>query len=485
MTRFLRRIAHSAALLLGIILVLDCSNEPTAPNAVGSVTIGPPSVTLVVGGTAQLTATTADDQGRALTGRTVTWTTSDPGVATVSPTGLVTGVAEGPVTVTATSETKSDEAAVTVVTVVFSAVSVGSYHSCGVAGGGATYCWGTNGTGQLGYGDRAGIHQTSPVLVAGGHGFASVSAAGGEDPDNGGHTCAVTIEGAAYCWGYNSFGQVGNGDVNGPELCLGEVPCAASPVAVAGGLNIAEVSAGHHHSCGVTSTGAAYCWGFQRAGELGTGQAGSQPSPVVVAGGVSFAQISAGYYHTCGATAVGAAYCWGLNRAGQLGDGTVNDRSIPAAVTGALSFTAVSAGADHTCGVTDTGAAYCWGFNGNGELGDGTTIDRFTPVPVEGGLSFVSVTAGTAHSCGITDTGAAYCWGFNGAGELGDGTTVDGLSPVPVTGGLTFTALSAGQFHTCGLGQETLYCWGDNIAGQLGDGTTTSSNVPVKVLGQP
>jgi alpha-tubulin suppressor-like RCC1 family protein len=478
------RPSRSAMLLLGTVLVLACSNEPAAPRPVASVTVEPGSATLVLGGSLQLTATPKDAAGAALQGRVVTWGSSDLAVATVSPAGLVIGVANGPVTITATSETKSDAADMTVVTVVFAGVGVGSGHTCGAAADGATYCWGDNLYGQLGNGDRKAVPQASPTLVAGGTSLTMVSAASGSGGDTGGHSCGVTPGGGAFCWGYNSFGQVGNGDVNGPDLCLAEVPCAAAPVAVMGGLIFAAVSVGHYHTCGVTTSGDAYCWGGQRGGELGIGIAGYRPSPALVTGGLTFAQVSAGYYHTCGVTPAGAAYCWGFNRAGQVGDGTTTDRSIPVAVAGGVSFLAVSAGGDHTCGVTAAGAAYCWGFNGNGELGDGTTTDRLSPVRIAGSVSFAAVTAGTSHSCGIAAGGAAHCWGFNGEGELGDGTNVSQLSPTPVAGGLSFASVSAGQSHSCGVtGGSILYCWGRN-GGLLGDGTTVDRNVPVKVLGQ-
>ena len=309
------------------------------------------------------------------------------------------------------------------VTVAYAEVAAGTARTCGVAADGATYCWGYNVYGQLGNGDHSGTSQATPMLVGGGVMLAAVSAAGGTDSDVGGHTCGLTSAGAAWCWGFNTYGQLGLGTSTGPEACIGPTHCAATPVAVTGGLSFTELSAGHGHTCGITSAGAAWCWGFQLAGELGNGVAGNQPAPVAVTGGLSFVQVSAGYYHTCGVTAAGAAHCWGLNRGGQLGDGTTTDRTTPVAVTGGVNFVAVASGADHTCGVTAAGAAWCWGFNGNGELGDGSTTDRLSPVAVTGGLSFAAVSGGTAHTCGITTAGAAYCWGYNGEGELGDGPT--------------------------------------------------------------
>src|SRR3989441_171520 len=122
---------------------------------------------------------------------------------------------------------------------------------------------------------------------------------------------------------------------------------------------VAAVSAGFVHTCGVTSSGAAYCWGNNTVGELGDGTYGTDRlTPVAVSGGLTFAAVSAGFYFTCGVTPSGAAYCWGNNAQGELGNGTTTSSTTPVAVSGGLTFAAVSAGNTHTCGVTPSGAAY-------------------------------------------------------------------------------------------------------------------------------
>jgi alpha-tubulin suppressor-like RCC1 family protein len=291
------------------------------------------------------------------------------------------------------------------------------------------------------------------------------------------HTCVVTTGGTAYCWGGNDTGDIGDGTTTQ----------RTSPVAVVGGLTFAAVSAGggYAHTCGVTTGGAAYCWGLNAEGELGDGTVTFHSSPVAVVGSLTFAAVSAGYKHTCGVTTGGAAYCWGDNGAGALGDGTTTLRTSPVAVLGGLTFAAVSAGDQYTCGVTTGAAAYCWGLNAYGNLGDGTALSRTSPVAVQGGLTFAALSAaGFAHACGVTTGGAAYCWGYNVRGELGDGTTIQRTTPVAVLGGLTFAAVSAGYDHTCGLTTAGVaYCWGYNVSGALGDGSTTQRTRPVGVLG--
>ena len=314
------------------------------------------------------------------------------GVATFSSLSLNTAGTGYTLTASATGLTGATSSAFNVVapvSVVFAPVSAGLNDTCGVTTSGAAYCWGNNGQGQLGNGSTTDSY--TPVAVSGGLSFATVSVS-----SNYYNTCGVTTSGAAYCWGDNVFGQLGNGSTTGPQQCLG-VPCSTTPVAVSGGLSFATVSAGYNHTCGLTTSGAAYCWGSNGSGDLGNGSTTNSSTPVAVSGGLSFATVSAGYFNTCGVTTSGAAYCWGDNDFGQLGNGSTTGpqqcnsapcSTTPVAVSGGLSFATVSAGHSHACALTTNGAAYCWGHNFAGDLGNGSTTDSSTPVAVSGGLTF-------------------------------------------------------------------------------------------------
>lgn len=224
---------------------------------------------------------------------------------------------------------------------------------------------GCNNTGQLGNSGTLS-HSYEPVPVAGGHTFTSLSTTNM-------HTCGTTTSRALYCWGSNNSGQLGNNATSIP---------ATTPALVAGGLQIAAVSAGAHHTCALITTGATYCWGDNAGGKLGDGTTTQRATPVAVAGGITFVSVTAGGRHTCGLTGTGTAYCWGSNSEGQPGDGSMLVRSTPAAVAGGLTFTVISAGHSHTCGRTPASAVYCWGLNASGQLGDGTAINRSVPVLV-------------------------------------------------------------------------------------------------------
>jgi alpha-tubulin suppressor-like RCC1 family protein len=148
----------------------------------------------------------------------------------------------------------------------FSVVHVGGFHTCGLTLGERAYCWGANTDGQAGDGTRT--RHLTPAAVAGGHRFDHLSA--GET-----HNCAVTPDNLAYCWGDNSLGQIGNGTTGADRL---------RPTAVTGGLRFSGVWAGHGHSCGVTPDDRAYCWGLGYQGQLGDGSTTPRPTPVAVLG---------------------------------------------------------------------------------------------------------------------------------------------------------------------------------------------------------
>ncbi len=450
---------------------------PTGPDGpapqptVRSVTVSPSSLELAeLGATRQLEATARDQNGQAVSGVSFTWGSSDESVATVDGDGSVTARGNGIATIRAAASgvTGSADLVVRAGELAWANVSAGLINSCAVTTHRTLYCWGDNVHGQL---LREGVGTESrPVPIDAGVTLDRISLGGGQ-------VCGLMGDGTAYCWANGFFGERGDGATGAFDI---------TPDPVSGGHRFAQISAGGNHTCGVTADGTAYCWGRNGEGQLGDGTTTDRLTPAAVAGDLTFVQVSAagagGGNHTCGVTTDGAAYCWGPNDDGELGDGTTTERHTPVRVQGDQTFAQVAAGERHTCALTDAGEAYCWGANGAGQLGDGTNLSSTTPVAVAGGPSFVEIGAGQHHTCGRTASGAVYCWGANDAGQLGDGTNETRTTPVRAAGGRDFERIAVDGGHVCGLGMDgTLYCWGLNRSAELGDGTAANRNEPVAV----
>ena len=341
-------------------------------------------------------------------------------------------------------------------------VAAGWGHSCTVNGKGHVKCWGSNKYGQLGDGTHTG--KRAPVDVSG-------LMMGTKDVTVGErHTCAVTVAGGLKCWGSNHDFQLGDGTRQD----------RVTPVDVADLKNeVRTAAAGEQHTCVLTSGGGVKCWGNNHDGQLGDGTTADKSNPVDVEGLMNgITAITAGWNHTCALTSSGAAKCWGNNQDGQLGDGTTVARSSPTEVTGlGGGVTALAAGGRHTCALIETGALKCWGQNQRGQLGDGTTADRVVPVNVaELSTGVMALAAGWQHSCALMLNGAIKCWGNNGNGQVGAGNLLLKVTATDVPRiSAPAVAVTAGREHTCALlADNAVRCWGDDQQGQLGKDTKVS-----------
>lgn len=300
------------------------------------------------------------------------------------------------------------------------------------------------------------------------------------------HTCGLTPDSTAYCWGRNTEGESGDGTSTN----------RVRPVPVATSLKFASMTAGTFHTCALTAAGVAYCWGWNLSGSLGVGDTDRRLVPTAVVGGQHFERLESGDEVTCGITRERDPYCWGWNRSGQLGALTTETCSawacatVPLRVETPTPLGAVVPGGTMTCALDLDGAASCWGQNDYGQLGNGTR-DASGPQPVTGSLAFREIAPGLAHVCAITAAGHAYCWGDNGAGQLGAvasdacGNITCSSVPLRVSGDVTFRSIGTGSFHSCGLATNgTAYCWGKGDDGQLGNGALEPINgTPIPVSG--
>jgi alpha-tubulin suppressor-like RCC1 family protein len=258
------------------------------------------------------------------------------------------------------------------------------------------------------------------------------------------HSCALNSLGGVQCWGYNDYGELGDGTTNTPETSITPVQVVAS---LSGDLlsNIVAISTGNQHTCALTSLGTVKCWGRNSSGQLGDGTTTNSLLPVDVKSNLSgdflsnIVAISAGGSITCALTSLGTVKCWGNNSSGQLGDGTTTNSLLPVDVksnlTGDLlsNIVALSGKSDTSCALTSLGGVKCWGFNFYGNLGNKTRTNSSLPVDVFGLNSGVEeISLHQLHSCALTSLGGVKCWGLSSDGRLGDGTEDGGFQTEPV-----------------------------------------------------
>jgi len=322
----------------------------------------------------------------------------------------------------------------------FVSLDAGHNHTCGLTSVGEAYCWGANGVGQLGAGNNT--TQTTPVKVVGNHRFVAIAVGSN-------HTCAITTAGEAYCWGNNGMGQLGIGFAGG---------FYSNPQVVVGNHVFTAITTNNQHTCALTTEGDAYCWGNNNYGQLGIGNSSQYANPVKVLGNHIFDYVAAGVEHTCALTTESDAYCWGYGTDGRLGNGGTAHHTSPVKVVGGHRFKDLFAGFSHSCGLTTDNQMLCWsgsytawldvgygpfqyivdgnnfGQQGNGQIGTPTNLFG-VPTPVVGEHSFKNGSTKVYHTCGVTTEGDAYCWGENSQGQLGLGhlnnQTIPTLVPEP------------------------------------------------------
>ena len=300
---------------------------------------------------------------------------------------------------------------------------------------------------------------------------------------------AAITDHPAIAWGYNSFGQLGNGTTTD----------STTPVGVSNldNADIKQVAASTYHSLALESDGTVISWGRNDYGQLGDGTTTPfiRPTPEWVPNLSGVTSIAAGAVHSLALKSDGTVWAWGANHYGQLGNGTTADSSTPVQVSNLSGVTSIAVGLDHSLAIESDGTVWVWGQNDWGQLGDGTTAEfSSTPVQVPNLSGVKDIAGGVVHSLALKSDGTVWAWGYNGAGQLGDGTTTISTTPVQVSNLSGVTNIEAGWWHSMAIKEEpvntkkgtgrttsVVMVWGDNNYGQLGNGTTTESTTPVRV----
>lgn len=352
-------------------------------------------------------------------------------------------------------------------------IAAGNHHTCAALADGTAWCWGANNVGQLG--DGTTTDSLVPVPVSGLTGVVGLSASQQDDV-----TCAVDDAGRGYCWGANDVGQLG--------IAAGDDSSVPVQVGISGALR--KISVGSSYACALTLDGAVWCWGHNRGHRLGRGlDENSYYTPGLVedvdsAG--AFVDVAAMVLHTCAVDEHGHVWCWGKNSAmgfdSLLGRGTFVATSEPGQVSNLDDAVAVAGGLTNACALRTSGEVSCWGGT---RLGNGTDVQSVVPVPAIGVEDATAISGGLRHYCALRADRSLACWGFSTDGELGPSVPRDRSVPVPVVGLAGIQGISGSVFHTCAVAGELagVYCWGGNHAGQLGNGTINPSASPMGVLG--
>jgi alpha-tubulin suppressor-like RCC1 family protein len=352
----------------------------------------------------------------------------------------------------------------------YSELVTGGSHTCAIADNGDAYCWGMGSDGQLGTGDTQ--NRMFPTRVNTSLQFKKITAGVA-------HTCGIAGDDRAYCWGWNVFYQMGDSSTTQ----------RLTPSPVAFNFSYRDIAAGAYHTCAATLDSLkVYCWGYNRFGQAGNGTTQVTIYPVQITGDLRATSLTGGGDHSCAIAAAGGAYCWGSNESGQLGIGSdVQFVTQATPVVAGAQFSSIDAGQNHTCAVSLTRLAYCWGGNEFGQIGDAGVwrpglAGPGSPAQVFELTDVGSISAGVNHTCAVDGGGRMWCWGRGSFGQLAIGTLRNHSVAQPVvfqpgiqnqTDYLSFSkAAAGGATHSCGLGEGTAFCWGSGRNGELGSRTT-------------
>jgi alpha-tubulin suppressor-like RCC1 family protein len=315
------------------------------------------------------------------------------------------------------------------------AVSVAGSNACALKTDGSVWCWGDGSDGAL-----------APVQVPNlGNSVVQIST-------NSGYTCAVKADGTLWCWGLNGYGQLGDGTTL-PET---------NPVQVAAlGNSVVQVAAGQQDVCALKNDGTVWCWGFNFYGENGDGTMGQHDTPVqATVAGSSVTKVWTGWFDVCTQRTDGTLWCWGGNKYGELGDGTNVVRTAAVQVAGlGASVVELAMGQYTSCATEIDGTVWCWGTGTNAGVGDGTSGNSYVPSIVFGPCpTIASVSASTSPlvlggQVSVTASPGAptppYSWEAtsNGVAGAGGGTLTNRTSSIA-----TLTCTAAGPITVAAAG---------------------------------
>lgn len=398
----------------------------------------------------------------------VLWSSNTPSVATVTSSGLVTGVSAGLAAITASAGLISDNISFNVESP-WVYVSAGSLVSAGLKSDGSLWTWGYNTDGELG---ESRTNTTIPVRLGTGTWLAvSVGTT---------HVLAIKSDGTLWAWGDNTDGQLGNGSYGTTYNLAQQIGSDTTWI---------SVSAGYEHSHAIKSDGSMWAWGNNGWGELGDGTTVDKHAPVQIGTATDWASVSAGAYHCIGLKNNGALFAWGDNGWGQLGNGTTNlmPTQGPTQIGTSIGWLSARAGWAYSLAIKSDGTLWAWGDNLGYVFGNGTDLQSNPTLTQIGTSTFHAAAGGSQHSLAIMSDGTLWGCGSNQYGQVGAGTIAGLYATVKtftqVGSDTIWSFVSAGVSHSLAIKSDgTLWAWGDNTYGELGTGSTSlQANAPVLI----
>lgn len=321
-------------------------------------------------------------------------------------------------------------------------ITTGLRSTCAITLEGTLYCWGYN------YEDYS-LPKTTAQQVGSDDGWQNVAT--GEF-----HTCAIQ-SGELFCWGRNTKGQLGNAVQNDDVI--------TEPTQIGTNDNWSLVAAGNFFTCAI-QTGELFCWGENQYGQVGNNDTDDVLEPTQIGTDDGWTHISAGNNHICGIQS-GELYCWGNTTSREEADDNADDQRAPTRIGTENDWTDISAGSEHTCAIRQSNL-YCWGNNDGSQLGIEDTTTEPSPTLVDDTHDWKSVAAGQAHSCATTENNELFCWGKNDYNQLGNADNDDVPTPTQIDDRDDWHAVTAAAHHTCGILDNNFFCWGNSANGVLG-----------------
>lgn len=351
-------------------------------------------------------------------------------------------------------------------------ISAGNSFTMAIKNDGTLWGWGFNSSGQLGNGNAT--MSFSPIQIGTESNWKSVSTGDA-------HTIALKNDGSLWGWGFNSFGEAGSSNGTSGD---GGSTAISTPTRIGSANNWESISTGNFHSVAIKSDGTLWAWGNNHYGQLGnnTTVAKEYNTPVQIGTDTNWSKVSAANAHNIALKADGSLWAWGNNVFNQLGDGTDTERLTPVQIGSATNWQSISAGFNHNLAIKSDGTLWAWGTNTNRQLGDGTNKTKADPTQIGTLTDWQTVDAGTYYSSAIKNDGTLWMWGINSWGQLGNGNKITQATPLQIATNASWSQVNTGFNHALAIKTDgSLSSWGRNFYGPLGNGTNTDTTTPVSI----